>query len=41
MAIMEVPKFKEYITEQKDDQINLLIITDEPEEAKLFIQQID
>ena len=33
---MEVPKFKEYITEQKDDQINLLIITDEPEEAKTF-----
>ena len=33
---MEVPKFKEYITEQKDYQINLLIITDEPEEAKTF-----
>ena len=33
---MEVPKFKEFITEQKEDQINLLIITDEPEEAKTF-----
>ena len=33
---MQVPKFKEYITEAKKDFLKLLIITDEPEEAKTF-----
>jgi ribosomal protein S6--L-glutamate ligase len=35
---MQVPKFKEYITEDKKDKpfLRLLIITDEPEEAKTF-----
>ena len=35
---MQVPKFKEYLTEAKGDKpfLRLLIITDEPEEAKTF-----
>ena len=33
---MQVPKFREYITEAKKDFLKLLIITDEPEEAKTF-----
>jgi len=35
---MQVPKFKEYLTEAKEDKgyLRLLIITDEPEEAKTF-----
>jgi len=34
---MEVPKFKEFISEAKSiDKLRLLIITDEPEEAKTF-----
>ncbi len=34
---MQVPKFKEYISEAKnDDKLRLLIVTDEPEEAKTF-----
>ena len=35
---MQVPKFKEYITEDKKEKpfLRLLIITDEPEEAKTF-----
>lgn len=34
---MEVHKFKDFITEAKsDDKLRLLIITDEPEEAKTF-----
>ena len=35
---MQVPKFKEYISEEKGDKkfLRLLIITDEPEEAKTF-----
>ena len=34
---MQVPKFKEFITEEKDKPfLRLLIITDEPEEAKTF-----
>ena len=35
---MQVPKFKEYINEEKKDKdfLRLLIITDEPEEAKTF-----
>jgi len=38
MAEMQVPKFKEFISEAKDDKkfLRLLIITDEPEEAKTF-----
>jgi len=35
---MQVPKFKEFITEAKEEKdfLRLLIITDEPEEAKTF-----
>ncbi len=34
---MQVPKFKEFLSEQKgDDNLRLLIVTDEPEEAKTF-----
>ena len=33
---MQVSKFKDYITEAKKDFLRLLIITDEPEEAKTF-----
>ena len=35
---MQLPKFKEYITEAKEEKdfLKLLIITDEPEEAKTF-----
>ena len=35
---MLVPKFKDYLTEAKGDKnfLRLLIITDEPEEAKTF-----
>ena len=34
---MQVPKFKEFLGEQKsDDKLRLLIVTDEPEEAKTF-----
>ena len=34
---MQVPKFKEFITEEKEKPfLRLLIITDEPEEAKTF-----
>ena len=35
---MQVPKFHEYLTEAKSDKkfLRLLIITDEPEEAKEF-----
>ena len=36
MATMQVSKFKDYITEAKKDFLRLLIITDEPEEAKTF-----
>ena len=38
MAKMQVSKFKEYITEAKEGKpfLRLLIITDEPEEAKTF-----
>jgi len=36
MAKMQVSKFKDYITEAKKDFLRLLIITDEPEEAKTF-----
>ena len=38
MAKMQVSKFKEYITEEKEGKpfLRLLIITDEPEEAKTF-----
>ena len=37
MAKMQVSKFKDYITEaKKNDFLRLLIITDEPEEAKTF-----
>ena len=38
MAEMQVPKFKEFISEAKGDKkfLRLLIITDEPEEAKTF-----
>ena len=38
MAEMQVPKFKEFISEAKDEKkfLRLLIITDEPEEAKTF-----
>ena len=35
---MQIPKFKDYFTEQKQEKdfLRLLIITDEPEEAKTF-----
>ncbi len=33
---MQVSKFRDYITEAKKDFLRLLIITDEPEEAKTF-----
>jgi ribosomal protein S6--L-glutamate ligase len=38
MAEMQVPKFKEFISEAKEDKkfLRLLIITDEPEKAKEF-----
>ncbi len=36
MTAMQVSKFKDYITEAKKDFLRLLIITDEPEEAKTF-----
>ena len=36
MAKMQVSKFKDYITEAKKDFLRLLIITDEPDEAKTF-----
>ena len=38
MAEMQVPKFREFISEAKDEKkfLRLLIITDEPEEAKTF-----
>ena len=38
MAEMQVPKFREFISEAKKDKdfLRLLIITDEPEEAKTF-----
>ena len=36
MAKMQVSKFKDYITEAQKDFLRLLIITDEPEEAKDF-----
>ena len=36
MKAMQVSKFKDYITEAKKDFLRLLIITDEPEEAKTF-----
>ena len=36
MATMQVSKFRDYITEAKKDFLRLLIITDEPEEAKTF-----
>ena len=38
MATMQVSKFKDYLTETKGDKsfLRLLIITDEPEEAKTF-----
>jgi len=38
MATMQVSKFKDYLTEAKEpkDFLRLLIITDEPEEAKTF-----
>jgi RimK family alpha-L-glutamate ligase len=38
MATMQVSKFKDYLTEAKGDKsfLRLLIITDEPEEAKTF-----
>ena len=38
MAKMQVSKFKDYITEAKEGKpfLRLLIITDEPEEAKTF-----
>ena len=38
MATMQVSKFKDYLTEEKKDKdfLRLLIITDEPEEAKTF-----
>jgi glutathione synthase/RimK-type ligase-like ATP-grasp enzyme len=38
MAEMQVPKFREFISEAKEDKdfLRLLIITDEPEEAKTF-----
>jgi len=39
MAEMQVPKFKEFISEAKEDKkfLRLLIITDEPEKAKEFL----
>jgi len=33
---MKAPKFKEFITEAKNEKYRLLIITDEPEKAKTF-----
>ena len=33
---MKAPKFKDFITEAKNDKYRLLIITDEPEKAKTF-----
>ena len=35
---MQVPKFKQFINEEKDSKpfLRLLIVTDEPEEAKTF-----
>ena len=35
---MHIPKFKEFISEDKDEKLfcKILIITDEPEEAKTF-----
>ena len=38
MTTMQVSKFKDYFTEEKKpkDFLRLLIITDEPEEAKTF-----
>ena len=33
---MKVPNFKEYLTEEKHDKPRLVIITDEPEQAKTF-----
>ena len=33
---MEIPKFKEFLGEAKDNKFRLLIVTDEPEEAKTF-----
>ena len=38
MATMQVPKFREYLSEDKKEKpfLRLLIITDEPEEAKTF-----
>ena len=34
--MMEIPKFREFVTEEKDNKFRLLIVTDEPEEAKTF-----
>ena len=34
--MMEIPKFREFVTEGKDNKFRLLIVTDEPEEAKTF-----
>ena len=38
MAEMLVPKFKDFLSEAKKEQpfLRLLIVTDEPEEAKTF-----
>ena len=36
MKAMQVSKFKDYITEAKKDFLRLLIITDEPDNAKEF-----
>ena len=33
---MKAPKFKDFITEAKNEKYRLLIITDEPEKAKTF-----
>ena len=40
---MHIPKFREFISEEKEEKsfCKILIITDEPEEQKLFILLID
>ena len=40
---MEIPKFKQFINEEKGDKpfLRLLIITDEPEEAKTLETKYD